>query len=338
MSAKEHPIVLYHYAYSPFARRVVWYLALRGIPYSQCMQPPIMPRPDIAALGINHRRIPILSIGRDVYFDTRLIIQKLEQLDAPGPALGARGGPESQAIERLLESFVIDGGVFSRAAQLIPPDLPLLRDPAFGKDRVQYNNGRRFSREEWAVIRPEALGEIRAAAELLEATLLADGRDWILKTEGPSLADIEAVWPLHWLAGLPGALPPDQVSAEKFPKVFAWIDRFQQAVTAARKAQEKPATLPGDKAKDSIAASEFWEAEEGVDENDPVAKAQGLKKGSLITVWPTDTGSSHRDTGVLVGLSSKQVVIETKAGDSAIRVHAPRHGFRICNAERASHL
>ncbi len=42
------------------------------------IQPPIMPRPDIARLGIRHRRIPVMSIGRDVYLDTRLQLQKLE--------------------------------------------------------------------------------------------------------------------------------------------------------------------------------------------------------------------------------------------------------------------
>lgn len=41
--------------------------------------------------------------------------------------------------------------------------------------------------------RPEALVEIRSSFELLETTLLADGREWILKTEGPSLADIEGM-------------------------------------------------------------------------------------------------------------------------------------------------
>ena len=30
-------IILFHYSYSPYARRITWYLALRGIPYSQCV-------------------------------------------------------------------------------------------------------------------------------------------------------------------------------------------------------------------------------------------------------------------------------------------------------------
>lgn len=45
MPQSELPIVLYHYAYSPFARRLVWYLHLRGIPYSQCVSAPVIASP-----------------------------------------------------------------------------------------------------------------------------------------------------------------------------------------------------------------------------------------------------------------------------------------------------
>lgn len=37
-ASSELPIVLYHYHYSPFAKRLVWYLNLRGIPYVQCVR------------------------------------------------------------------------------------------------------------------------------------------------------------------------------------------------------------------------------------------------------------------------------------------------------------
>ncbi len=30
-------IVFYHYPYSPFGRRVQWYMQLRGIPYRECV-------------------------------------------------------------------------------------------------------------------------------------------------------------------------------------------------------------------------------------------------------------------------------------------------------------
>ena len=84
----------------------------------------------------------------------------------------------------------MDGGLFVRASQLLPSSLPLLKDPKFTKDREDYT-GRSWTKENMVRGRPEALVEIRRAFELLETTLLADGRDWILGTEEPGLGDIE---------------------------------------------------------------------------------------------------------------------------------------------------
>lgn len=36
-------IILYHYSFSPYAKRIIWYLTLRRIPYSQCVRPHHMP-------------------------------------------------------------------------------------------------------------------------------------------------------------------------------------------------------------------------------------------------------------------------------------------------------
>lgn len=38
--ASNNGIVLYHYSFSPYARRVIWYLALRGIDYAECVRGP----------------------------------------------------------------------------------------------------------------------------------------------------------------------------------------------------------------------------------------------------------------------------------------------------------
>lgn len=301
-----------------------------------------MPRPDIAKLGIKYRRIPILSIGRDVYLDTRLILQKLEELPGiPAPRLGAAEGTEQRGIERLLETLSIDGGVFLWAAALLPRSLSIFKDPDFLKDRADYLTGAGAGAilQQTPAARCEALSGIRSAFELLETTLLADGRDWILKTGGPSLADIEAVWPLHWLSGLPGALPPDQVSETRFPKVFAWIKRFDRVVSAG--ADEIP-SVSGEEAAQTIVGSSYFEAQDvKVDETEPLGKALGLKEGERVVVFPVDNGSTHKDSGVLLGLDGKEVVFETVAdvqGSPTVRVHAPRHGYRIVREDQASRL
>jgi len=129
-----------------------------------------------------------MAIGRDVYCDSRIILRKLEEL-FPNGALGA-SNPEEKAIEKFLEIWAIESGIFVRAAQLIPTSMPLLNDPKFTKDREEYS-GRSWSKEQIALNRPEAVAAIRTGFKFLESTLLADGRQWILKTEEPTLADIE---------------------------------------------------------------------------------------------------------------------------------------------------
>ncbi|KAH8602164.1 glutathione s-transferase-related protein-like protein [Bisporella sp. PMI_857] len=325
--SQDEEIILYHYSYSPFARRVVWYLNLGGISYSQCNQPPYLPRPDLNDIGTVYRRIPLLSIGRDIYCDTRLILKKLEEL-YPSALQISTSGPDQKAIERLLDHWAVDSGVFVRASQLIPSSTPLMKDPNFLKDREDFS-GRPWTQEAQDKLRPEALVETRGSFELLETTLLADGREWILKTDGPSLADIEAVWPLHWLTTLRGALPQGYICPQTFPKVFAWIKRFDQTVKAAAQKAGKAQSIKGDEALKKISASQFNESEVEVDSQDPT----GLKKGEEVEVWPIDSGFNHKDRGVLSGLTEKEIVIESKTKDGqVVRIHTPRHGFRVRRA------
>jgi glutathione S-transferase len=155
------------------------------------MQPPTLPRPDLKALNIEYRRIPIMTHGRDIFLDTRLILRKLESR-FPNGALGAgdTSEPELRALQRLLERWTTDAGVFQRAVQLIPLHLPTMQDPKFRKDREDFS-GRPMNLAALERSRPEALAHMRDAFELLETTLLADGRKWVFKTEKPSLGDIE---------------------------------------------------------------------------------------------------------------------------------------------------
>ncbi|KAF3345214.1 putative transporter [Verticillium dahliae VDG2] len=204
-SGKE--LILYHYSYSPYARRVIWYLTLRGIPYLQCVQPPILPRPDVASLGIFYRRIPLLAIDGDVLLDTRLMLTELEALFPELPRLGTTpdSAPELRALERLLSTFTTETSLFSTAASLLPTDI---LSSAWFRDRA----------------------------------------------------------------------------------------------------------------------------------HDPVAVREGLKAGDRVVVWPTDTGSTHKDAGTLVALDRTKVVFTVEGQQGAkTRVHAPRHGFKVKKVKAEGH-
>lgn len=145
-----------------------------------------MPRPDLAAVGVKYRRIPVLSIGRDLYCDNALILEKLEQL-YPGSDMGGTTGTD-KALIKLLQKWT-DLDVFARACESIPPDFPAMSDLTFLKDREELW-GREWSKARQERMRAEALQSMRHNFDFLE-TMMADGeKEWVLESGGPSLADI----------------------------------------------------------------------------------------------------------------------------------------------------
>jgi len=129
-----------------------------------------------------------------------------------------------------------------------------------------------------------------------------------------------------------GALPTDQISPNHFPKTFAWISRFGKAVKATA---GKPRTINGQEALSQVEKSDYAEDESEVDAHDPT----GLKRGEEVQVWPVDSGVNYRDRGRLVGLDGNEVVIESETkGGERVRVHTPRHGFRVMRVQSGSNL
>jgi hypothetical protein len=115
------------------------------------------------------------------------------------------------------------------------------------------------------------------------------------------------------------------ISDKKYPKVFAWIARFNDALKAAKAKAPKPATLKGDAAAQRVLSASFVDKDPGFDPADPL----GLQQGTEVEVFPIDSGIHHRDQGRLIGLTEDEIVLSTKAKGKEIHLHYPRVGFRI---------
>lgn len=313
---------------SVYSRKMDYYLQLRGLPYTRCVQPPNLPRPDLEKLGIKYRRIPLLAIGRDIYCDTRIIIDKLEHM-FPDGALGSRQ-PFEQGLEKVLESWVIDAGPFWRTAGCIPLSAPLLKDPAWIKDRSEGSGGK-FSEQMLTQGRPESLAHLRMYYGIAES-LLADGREWIFKTERPSLGDVHAIWSFDWGINLTLSAGQENVgeatiNERDFPKVFAWVRRFRNVYKQVVKQNGEARLLSSEETIQKILGSDYWEDEGHVDANDPLQ----LRKGQVVSVTPIDFGFTHSDKGELLSMTVNEVVISSKipGGSGALRLHYPRSNFRI---------
>lgn len=268
--------------------------------------------------------------------DTRLILEKLESLfpstSAYGATIRAPLTPSSKygaSVQALLSRFMVDGpGGFATAAKLIPLDMPLLNDERFQKDREDFS-GTRWTTAAMKQGRPEALVAFRDAFMLMEHTLLDDERAWLAETQleqGPTLADIEGVWLFSWLSGMKGSV--DEIATkEQFPRTFAWVERFEKAAKEAKAKAPKVVDIKGTEVEKAWETA-GWGEESGmqVDEQDPIK----LQANEEVELFPVETGFNHKDKGKLIGLNPAEVVIEksTSAG-RAIRIHAPRRGFRV---------
>lgn len=287
----------------------------------------VMPRPDLEKLNVRYRRIPVLAHGRHVYCDTRRIIEHLEAAFPPSPQHPSivPKTPFEQGVARLLEKWVIESGIFPAAASLLPPDLPALKNPQFQKDREQLS-GRSWKREDILANRAAATLVIRDAFLILEEQVLGDGRAWVLGGQGPSIADLEAVWPFEWLVGIPGALDKEVISATLFPRAFDWVKRFGAAAKAAGKKAKKPTRLNGAEATKQVLNCDSQPTGFRFDVHDPVK----LSLGTTVEAYPTDSGFANRDSGRLVGLDKHEVVLETKApSGEVVYIHHPRRSFKV---------
>jgi glutathione S-transferase len=178
-------IVLFTYPGSPWGAKVTNYLALRGIEYFECHQPMTWPRPDLDLLNVRYRRIPFLAIGKDIYYDSLLIFEKLEAL-SPESALGAKEC-SARALEKLMEKWA-EGTLLKSVLCLLPKNLPFLTDSKFLSDREELW-GMNFSPEALEKGLSKSLVEVREQFAFLE-NLLKDGRSWLLDTEKAGLIDI----------------------------------------------------------------------------------------------------------------------------------------------------
>ncbi|KAI5796263.1 hypothetical protein DFH27DRAFT_502126, partial [Peziza echinospora] len=332
-------IIYYHYAFSPYGRKVFWYLKLRAIPFTQCVQPMVLPRPDLELLGITYRRIPLLAIDGDVYADTRLIIQTLEERfpeTLPNAVLGP-GGAAGSAWARLLEDW--SDNVFLNVLRLLPSDLPVLKDEKFLKDRRDFSgNPGAFDAAVMEKGRPEALAQIRNYFHFVEHSLLSGNKKWVLGGDSPSPADIMAIFTLDWALTMPNTLlsPPTSTSttplnlftSSTYPSIHDWHARFKALLKTPT--LPNPPSILGPAARDIILSSPQPTLK--FDTQEPL----GLAKNEWVLVTPTNTGRSFPQRGRLVGLDVGEVVVEVEVevdggdqGKKKVRVHFPRLGYSI---------
>lgn len=100
-----------------------------------------MPRPDLAALGVNYRRIPIVSIDGQIFCDTHLIFKELERKFGTNGCLGEVGkSAEMQKMEDGWENWA-DALFLDSVLKTMPKSVEKMMPAGFWADRRAFAGG-----------------------------------------------------------------------------------------------------------------------------------------------------------------------------------------------------
>jgi glutathione S-transferase len=304
-------LILHHYASSPFSEKVRLILGFKGLAWQSVTVPVMLPKPDVVALTGGYRRTPFLQAGADIYCDTALIAQVIEQR-RPSPSLYPTGAPMAPALAQWADSTlfwtVIPYTMQPAGAAAIFKGLPPEAIKAFAADRAAMTSG--MTRKTVA----DATAQFTTYLGWLDAQL-ADGRPFLCGNEA-SIADFSVAQCLWYVR----RAPPVAQILEPHARLNAW---HQRVLSFGHGRHE---TLAPAQALDIAAASATHAPTQ-------VEPGQGFEPGEAVTVSATDYATDPV-AGRLVGLTQHEAVIERhddRAG--TLHVHFPRIGYQVKHSE-----
>ncbi|MGH7802967.1 MAG: glutathione S-transferase family protein, partial [Candidatus Binatia bacterium] len=254
-----------------------------------------------------YRRIPVMQIGADVWCDTAIIAQKLEEL-APEPTMYPQGQVgAAEILANWADHWLFLATVPPALVKLIPV-LPA----EFMTDRAALSPG--FTTENVMASLPDAKSRLVVAFEWLEAQL--GGRQFLLG-DAPGLADAAVFHPLWFLRNDPESF----AGVERRPALRAWFERIEGLGVGSR------SDLSADEAI-AIARAAEPATSPRADGTDP----DGITPGEAIVVSADDYGSDPV-SGEAAVVTAQEIAVrrrDPQVGD--VVVHFPRAGYRVRRA------
>ena len=298
-------MILHQYDRSPFSEKIRVVFGIKSLAWHACDQPVIMPKNELVALTGGYRRIPILQIGADLYFDTVLIIDELERR-FPTPSIYTGIGPGmAQALAGWTDQTIFWLVVTALFGGDIPPDA------AFIADRSALI-GRPFDPEVMKAAAPGVLRQLAACFDLVERQL-GDGRKFLFGTN-PSAADASLY---HNVAFLRWGQGRAAKTLDDFPHLLAWEARVS-AIGHGVRGPDVPR-------EDAIAIA-YANATAPLDE-DP--GRHDLRPGTRVVVRYNDANTPSLHATIVAATQQNFVVRPDEPLQSLLHLHIPFSAARV---------
>jgi glutathione S-transferase len=303
-------LILHHYPNSPFAEKIRLMLGYKRLAWNSVFIPMVMPKPDLTALTGGYRRTPVLQIGADIYCDTALIADVLEQL-ALSPTLYPDG---VEGAARIVAQWA-DGALFTTAMawNFQPAGVAQVfagaseaQIQAFVADRAAMRAGAPRM----------AVSDARASYQsyLHRLASLLQGHDFLFGSQ-PSLADFAAYHPLWFTRE---RTPAVAGILDATPAVQHWMDRMKAI------GHGSPGKSSAEEALQA-AASSTPRPLDGEDFED----THGIDLGSTVVVAADHFGQEPTEGELVAATRTRYSLRRTDPRAGTVHVHFPRVGFTL---------
>jgi glutathione S-transferase len=307
-------LILHHYPTSPFAEKVRLVFGYKKLDWQSVTIPMVMPKPDLMPLTGGYRRTPVLQIGADIYCDTSLICNMLEQ-QQPSPSLfGSHAKGLVNSLAQWADNIVFPAAMGYNFQPAGAAHVFANTDPevvkVFAQDRQAMRSG--------AARMPAADATGTYKNYLRRISSMLQGQDFLLGNQ-PTLADFSAfhsVWfSVVKVPNLAGILDP-------LPAVQAWVARMQafghgriselSAADALKTAQD---ATPLDVSK------EVFQDE------------HGIPFGTQVIVHAESFGTEPTQGELVAATRTRYSLRRSDPRTGTVHVHFPRNGFIMKRAE-----
>ncbi len=306
-------LILHHYDFSNFSEKVRLMFGYKRISWHSVEIPSHLPKPDYTPLTGGYRRTPSLQIGADVFCDTRLIAEVLEE-HYPEPSFFQDSGRTrvlAHAIADWAESRLL------WPVALYASGINADRFPAeFHRDRAILHGRPIPDVDRVKASAAKYLAQVRSELTAIE-DLFVDGSPYVLG-DTMSLADI-ALYHVPWFLCV---LEPGHVFLDQMQQTREWMARV---------------AVIGHGERITIAASGAIElaneaSPKAIELSDYIAP-EGLGIGDAVSVSPLDEVSPAY--GVLARVDDRRISITvSNERVNEVCVHFPRSGYKLSRDRR----
>ena len=303
-------LILHHYPTSPFAEKVRLILGHKQLAWKSVFIPMIMPKPDLTALTGGYRKTPVLQIGADIYCDTALICDVLEQI-APTPTIY----PEAvQGAARIVAQWA-DSALFTTAmaynfqpagvAQVFA-GAPAEGVQAFVADRTAMRGGAA------RMASSDATGTYKSYLQRVDNML--HGQNFLFGDQ-PCVADFAVYHPLWFTQERTPALAS---ILDATPEVKTWMARMKAI------GHGSPGKCNGQEALQTARSSTPAVVKGEVFQDD-----HGIALGTQVVIAADNFGLEPTEGELIAATPTRYTLRRNDERAGTVHVHFPRVGFTL---------